>query len=92
MPSPVKEVGPGGKDLPIEDVAGAQVLWGPVYPEEAHQQGGGQQLPHEEDEAKYQVAFVPQVIYQVRLIRHIVPVVIEGVQPALGAKASAVRL
>lgn len=44
-----------------------QVLWGPVYPEEAHQQGGGQQLPHEEDEAKYQVAFVPQVIYQVRL-------------------------
>lgn len=36
-------------------------------PEEAHQQGGGQQLPHKEDEAKHQVAFVPQVIHQVRL-------------------------
>lgn len=38
-----------------------QVLWGPMHPEEAHQQGGRQQLPHKEDEAKHQVAFVPQV-------------------------------
>lgn len=39
--SPVKEVGSGAKNLPIEDSTGAQILWGPVYPEEAHQQCGG---------------------------------------------------